>query len=98
MHSQNFQRVSLISKHTTAAKTIRPTQWYKTKHAFTCEGLLEDMAARTQDYVSDHVCLTTNTVEGFHCLALRKQTDLGHVHYVCKTNMAICHKASTIDV
>jgi hypothetical protein len=34
-------------------------------------------------------------VEGFHGLAIlyrSKRTDLGHVHYVCKTNMAICHK------
>ena len=58
------------------------------------------MAARPQDYVSDHGRLTTNTVEGFHGLALMyrsKRTDLGHVHYACKTNMAICHKASNIQ-
>ena len=45
--------------------------------------------------VSDCGRLTTNTVEGFHGLALvyrDKRTDLGHTHYVCKTNMAICHK------
>ncbi len=48
-----------------------------------------------QDYVSHHGRLKTNTVEGFHGLALLyrdKRTDLGHVHYTCKTNMAICHK------
>ena len=41
--------------------------------------------------------LTTNTVEGFHGLALvyrDKRTDLSHTHYVCKTNMAICHTVS----
>ena len=57
------------------------------------------MATRPQDYVSDHGRLTTNTVEGFHGLALMyrgKRTDLEHVHYVCKTNMAICHKASSV--
>lgn len=62
------------------------------------KALLEDIAARPQDYVSDHGRLTTNTVEGFHGLALMyrgKRTDLGHVHYVCKTNMAICHKVSS---
>ena len=79
---------------------------YKGKHKFTClaqvdgfKGLVEEMAACPQDYVSDYVSdhgrLTTNTVEGFHGLALiyrDKRTDLGHVHYTCKTNMAICHK------
>ena len=44
---------------------------------FTCaaqenafKALLEEMASRPQDYVSDHGRLTTNTVEGFHGLAL----------------------------
>ena len=53
------------------------------------------MSARPQDYVSDHGRLTTNAVEGFHCLALLyqdKRTDLGHTQYSCKTNMAICRK------
>ena len=53
------------------------------------------MAQRPQDYVSHRGRTTTNTVEGFHGLALlyrSKRTDLGHTHYVCKTNMAICHK------
>ena len=53
------------------------------------------MSARPQDYVSDHGRLTTNTVEGCHGLTLLyrdKGTDLGHTHYSCKTNMAICHK------
>ena len=59
--------------------------------------LLENMAARPQGYVSLGGCMTTNTVEGFHGLALMyrdKRTDLGHTHYVCKINMAICHKVS----
>ncbi len=74
---------------------------------FTCraqadsvKSLLESMAARPQDYISDHGRLTTNAVEGFHGLALLyrgKRTDLGHIHYVCKTNMAICHKVTCID-
>jgi len=53
------------------------------------------MSARPQDYVSDHGRMTTNAVEGFHGLALvyrDKRTDLEHLHYSCKTNMAICHK------
>ena len=53
------------------------------------------MAARPQDYVPLGGRMTTNTVEGFHGLALMyrdKRTDLGHTHYVCKTNMAVCHK------
>ena len=55
------------------------------------------MAAHPQDYMSDHGRLTTNTVEGFHGLALvyrDKRTDLGHTHYICKINMAICHKVN----
>ena len=53
------------------------------------------MAACPQDYVSLGGRMTTNTVEGFHGLALMyrdKRTDLEHTHYVCKTNMAVCHK------
>ena len=53
------------------------------------------MSLHPQDYVSDHGRLTTNSVEGFHGLALvyrDKRTDLGHTHYTCKANMAICHK------
>lgn len=75
---------------------------YTSKHAFTCKAqsnpfktLMEDISARPQDYVSDHGRLTTNSVEGFHGIALLyrdKRTDLGHSHYICKTNMAICHK------
>ena len=75
---------------------------FKSKHFFNCKAqansfraLLDTMAASPQDYVSDHGRLTTNAVEGFHGLALiyrGKKTDLGHKHYVCKTNMAICHK------
>ena len=59
--------------------------------------LLDEMAAHPQDYVSEHGRVTTNTVEGFHGLALvyrGKQTDLSRTHYVCKTIMAICHKVS----
>ena len=74
-------------------------QPYKTKHRFTCEAqakkFRELLAARPQDYVSLGGRMTTNTVEGFHGLALMyrdKRTDLRHTHYVCKTNMAICHK------
>ncbi len=77
---------------------------YRSKNYFTCKSqvagfstLLEEMSAYPQDYVSDHGRLTTNTVEGFHGLALvyrDKRTDLSHTHYVCKTNMAICHKVS----
>lgn len=53
---------------------------------------------RPQDYVTDNGRMTTNTVEGFHGLALMyrdKRTDLGHTHYICKTNMAICHKVNS---
>ena len=71
-------------------------------YSFTCQAqaeafkeLLTNMSKKPQDYVSDRGRTTTNAVEGFHGIALRyrsKRTDLGHTHYVCKTNMAICHK------
>ena len=53
----------------------------------------------SQDYMSGHGRLTTNTVEGFHGLALvyrDKRTDLGHTHYICKAYMAICHKVNCV--
>ena len=75
---------------------------YVSKHRFTCEAqsvafnnLLNQMADRPQDYVTERGRVTTNSVEGFHGVALMyrdKRTDLGHTHYVCKTNMSICHK------
>ena len=64
------------------------------------KALFEEMATRPQDYVSDLGRLTTNTVEGFHGLALLyrdKKTDLMHTHYVCKTNMAVCHKVLYLE-
>lgn len=80
---------------------------YSSKHRFSCQAqadgfksLLEGMASRPQDYVSARGRLTTNAVEGFHGLALMyrdKRTDLGHTHYVCKTNMAICHKVNKLE-
>ena len=57
--------------------------------------LLEGMAKRPQEYVTPNGKVTTNSIEGFHGLALKyrnKRTDLKHAHYCCKTNMAICHK------
>ncbi len=78
---------------------------YKAKHLFTCRfqvaaftSLIKEKAVHPQDCVSDHGRLTTNTVEGFHGLALMyrgKRTNLWHTHYVCKTNEAICHKVYT---
>ena len=59
------------------------------------------MANRPQDYVTPNGRMTTNTVEGFHGLALMyrgKQIDLEHTHYTCKTNMAICHKVYNVHV
>ena len=79
-------------------------QPYKTKHKFTCEAqakkfheLLQEMAARPQDYVSLGGRMTTNTVEGFRHWCIER-TDLGHAHYTCKTNMAICHKVRCFDI
>ena len=75
---------------------------YQARHTFTCKAqadgfkeLLTTMANKPQDYVTPSGRMTTNTVEGFHGLALMyrgKQTDLEHTHYTCKTDMAVCHK------
>ena len=56
---------------------------------------LQPWQKNPQDYVTPSGRMTTNTVEGFHGLALMyrgKQTDLEHTHYTCKTDMAVCHK------
>ena len=58
---------------------------------------MESIAKRPQDYISNRGRTTTNTVEGYHGLALMyrdKRTDLGSYHYMCKTNMSICHKVT----
>ncbi len=75
---------------------------YHVKSGFTCKAqvdgfidLLHSMAEKPQDYVSPGGSLTTNTVEGFHGLALMyrdKRTDLGHKHHVYKSDKGICHK------
>ena len=75
---------------------------YSTKHKLVCTEqsqafyeLLQNMSARPQEYVTSKGKLTTNSIEGFHGLALKyrnKKVDLNTVHYCCKTNMAICHK------
>ena len=79
---------------------------YHVKNGFTfkaqCDAfksLLQCMAGKPQDYVSESGRMTTNAIEGFHGLALMyrdKRTDLSHSHYTCKTNMAICHKVQII--
>ena len=78
---------------------------YQVKDGFTCQAqtntflqLLRQMASRAQDYITPQGRMTTNSVEGFHglCLMYRdKRTDLEHIHYTCKTNMAICHKVNS---
>lgn len=58
------------------------------------------MAKKPQDYVTPSGRQTTNAVEGFHGLSLMyrdKRTDLGHTHYVCKSNMGICHKVHYLE-
>ena len=57
--------------------------------------LLKTMADKPQEYITPTCKGTTNSVEGFHGLALKycgKRIDLGPAHYRCKTNMAVCHK------
>jgi len=75
---------------------------YSTKHKLACTEqsqafyeLLKDMSERPQEYVTSKGKLTTNSIKGFHGLALKyrnKKVDLNTIHYCCNTNMAICHK------
>ena len=75
---------------------------YSVKIPLTCpvqgeafKKLLISMADRPQEYVTPNGKVTTNSIEGFHGMALKyrsKRIDLKHAHYCCKTNMAICHK------
>ena len=53
------------------------------------------MADRPQEYINPNGKVTTNSIEGFHSMALKycsKRLDLKCAHYCCKTNMAICYK------
>ena len=55
------------------------------------------MVARAHEHITPQGRVTTNSVEGFHSLALKyhgKRVNLLHTHYTYKTNMAICHKVS----
>lgn len=99
-HNYSIPNVKLnINPYYVQEKDGKP---YVSKHRFTCEAqcmafnnLLNQMADRPQDYVTERGRVTTNSVEGFHGVALMyrdKRTDLGHTHYVCKRNMSICHK------
>ena len=77
-------------------RTTRPLKCQEQADAFL--HLLQEMAKRPQEYVTANERITTNSIEGFHSLALKyrgKKIDLHHVHYVCKTNMAICHKVKS---
>ena len=75
---------------------------YHVNNGFTCKAqvdgfleLLQSMAEKPQDYITSGGRMTTNTIDGFHGLSLMyrdKRTDLGHNHYICKSNMGICHK------
>ena len=58
------------------------------------------MAKRPHEYITPEGRVTTNSIEGFHGLALKyhgKKIDLHHLHYTCNTNMAICHKVIMND-
>ena len=54
--------------------------------------LLLGMFERPQEYVTSKGKVTTNSIEGFHGLALKCRNKKVDLHYCCKTNMAICHK------
>ena len=77
------------SRYTTKSPLLCPVQF----EAF--EDLLKAMTAKPQEYITTTGKVTTNAIEGFHGLALKyrgKCTDLLHIHYCRKTNMAVCHK------
>lgn len=87
---KNFYKHYCEDKHT--------SEWCCEAQGNAFKSLIDEMAERPQDYVRQRGRVTTNCVEGFHGLALMyrdKRTDLGHTHYVCKTNMSICHKVIT---
>lgn len=91
---------SFTPHHTSLQK--KDGKAFTSSNRFTCPAqadpfkeLLQTMSERPQDYISTRGRTTTNAVEGLHGLALMyrdKRTDLGAAHYVCKTNMCICHK------
>ncbi|XP_065915443.1 uncharacterized protein [Dysidea avara] len=77
----------------TPYSTQKPLKCVEQSDAFL--HLLQEMAKRPQEYITPQGRMTTNSIEGFHGLALKyrgKKVDLHHSHYICKTNMAICHK------
>lgn len=78
--------------------THKPLKCAEQSDAFLC--LLQEMAKRPHEYITPEGRVTTNSIEGFHGLALKyrgKKIDLHHLHYTCKTNMAICHKVIMND-
>ena len=80
----------------------RQMMMYTTKSPLLCpvqskafEELLKSMADKPREYITTTGKITTNSIEGFHSLALKyrgKRVDLGHTHYCTKTNMAVCHQ------
>ena len=76
---------------------------YHCKHSFSSpsqlrefKALLGKMATRPEEYITLDGRVTNNIPEGYHGIALmyrNKRIDLGSVHYKCKTNMSIPHKA-----
>ena len=80
MHCMCVQKnTGCISTHTLTCMYFQEKygEPYHSSHSFTCkaqadgfEGLLKTMANKPQDYITPSGCMTTNTVKGFHGLAL----------------------------
>ena len=63
--------------------TDKPLKCTEQADAFLC--LLKEMAKKPHEYVTPEGRCTTNSIEGFHELALKylgKQVDLHHNHYI----------------
>ena len=76
--------------------TTKPLKCQEQDDAFL--HLLQEIAKQPQDYIMPNGRVTTNSIEGFHSLAQKyrgKKIDLHHVHYVYKTNMAVCDKVKS---
>ena len=65
--------------------TNKPLQCTEQSEAFL--QLLNEMAKKPHEYITPEGRVTTNSIEGFHGLAVKycgKRVDLHHHHYTCK--------------
>ena len=104
--TRHFHNLYCLNVHDSERCKFHPTtvddKPYATKSSLPCAThsdafleLLKTMADKPQEYITPTGKVTTNSVKGFHGLALKhhgKRIDLGPAHYCCKINVAVCHK------